>query len=83
MRTMPPQTFYSNRSERQPVERIDVAAGDWQKRELTSQSRKTGRCRVSLLTLIRNKSGGSEMVCDPVVELFGCRVGGEAQDVST
>ena|ERR1700719_2386025 len=35
------------------------------------------------LTLIRNKSGGSEMVCDPVVELFGCRVGGEAQDVST
>jgi hypothetical protein len=35
------------------------------------------------LALIRNKSGGSEMVCDPVVELFGCRVGGEAQDVST
>jgi hypothetical protein len=52
---MPPQTFYSNRSERQPVERIDVAAGDWQKSELTGQSRKTGRCRVMSL-----------LICPPV-----------------
>jgi len=31
-----------------------------------------------LLTLIRNKSGGGEMVRDPVIEGFSGRVGGEA-----
>src|ERR1700687_3424543 len=29
-----------------------------------------------------NKSG-DEVVCDPVIEGFGCRVGGEAQDLAT
>src|ERR1700687_6520085 len=34
-----------------------------------------------MLSLPENKSGG-EVVCDPVIEGFGCRVGGEAQDLT-
>src|ERR1700687_3206043 len=34
-----------------------------------------------MLSLPENKLGG-EVVCDPVIEGFGCRVGGETQDLA-